>query len=45
MPYKGLPDNFADKDESVWVSIPKDLWDAELAHQLYHEYLVFRVLS
>ena len=39
MPYRFLPDDFTEKYRSVWVDIPRNLYDAKIGHQLYNEYL------
>ena len=39
MPYRFLPDDFTEKYRSVWVDIPRKLYDAKVGHQLYNEYL------
>jgi alkanesulfonate monooxygenase SsuD/methylene tetrahydromethanopterin reductase-like flavin-dependent oxidoreductase (luciferase family) len=40
MPYPHLPDGFREKYPSVWVDLPvKELYDPELGHHVYHEYL------
>ncbi len=39
MPYRYLPDDFTEKYHSVWVDIPRDLYDPRIGHQLYNEYL------
>src|SRR5271168_2350194 len=39
MPYRFLPENFKDKYRSVWVDIPRDLYDPKLGHRLYNDYL------
>src|SRR5260370_36467806 len=39
MPYRFLPDGFKDKYRSVWVDIPRDLYDPKLGHRLYNDYL------
>ncbi len=38
MPYRFLPDGFKDKYRSVWVDIPRDLYDPKLGHRLYNDY-------
>jgi hypothetical protein len=39
MPYRYLPDDFKDKYRSVWVDIPRDLYDPKVGHRLYNDYL------
>jgi len=39
MPYRFLPDDFKQKYRSVWVDIPRTLYDPKIGHQLYNEYL------
>jgi alkanesulfonate monooxygenase SsuD/methylene tetrahydromethanopterin reductase-like flavin-dependent oxidoreductase (luciferase family) len=39
MSYKGLPTDFAQKYESVWVNIDSRLYDPEIARQNFHDYL------
>ena len=39
MPYRFLPDDFKQKYRSVWVDIPRSLYDPKIGHQLYNEYL------
>lgn len=39
MPYRHLPEDFREKHRSVWVDIPRDLYDPRLGHHLYNEYL------
>jgi alkanesulfonate monooxygenase SsuD/methylene tetrahydromethanopterin reductase-like flavin-dependent oxidoreductase (luciferase family) len=39
MPYRFLPDDFKQKYRSVWVDIPRQLYEPKLGHQLYNEYL------
>jgi alkanesulfonate monooxygenase SsuD/methylene tetrahydromethanopterin reductase-like flavin-dependent oxidoreductase (luciferase family) len=39
MPYRLLPSDFSDRYRSVWVDIPRDLYDPVEGHGLYHEYL------
>jgi alkanesulfonate monooxygenase SsuD/methylene tetrahydromethanopterin reductase-like flavin-dependent oxidoreductase (luciferase family) len=39
MPSRFLPDDFTEKYHSVWVDIPRDLYDPKVGHQLYNEYL------
>lgn len=38
-PYRGLPEDFADRYESSWVTIPSDLYDREKGHEYYNDYL------
>jgi alkanesulfonate monooxygenase SsuD/methylene tetrahydromethanopterin reductase-like flavin-dependent oxidoreductase (luciferase family) len=39
MPYRFLPDDFKKKYHSVWVDIPRDLYDPKVGHRLYNDYL------
>jgi alkanesulfonate monooxygenase SsuD/methylene tetrahydromethanopterin reductase-like flavin-dependent oxidoreductase (luciferase family) len=39
MPYRFLPDDFKQKYRSVWVDIPRSLYDPKIGHRLYNEYL------
>jgi len=39
MPYRFLPEDFKEKYRSVWVDIPRNLYDAKLGHWLYNDYL------
>jgi len=39
MPYRYLPEGFKDKYRSVWVDIPRDLYDPKVGHRLYNDYL------
>ncbi|MBX5437193.1 MAG: LLM class flavin-dependent oxidoreductase [Alicyclobacillaceae bacterium] len=39
MPYQSLPDDFEQKYDSVWVTVPKQLFDPAEGHRMYHEYL------
>ncbi|MGE3248136.1 MAG: LLM class flavin-dependent oxidoreductase, partial [Beijerinckiaceae bacterium] len=39
MPYQELPDDFKQKHNSVWVDIDPKLYNAEVGHKLYHEYI------
>ncbi|MGD9934646.1 MAG: LLM class flavin-dependent oxidoreductase [Dehalococcoidia bacterium] len=39
MPYRELPQDFAEKHHSVWVDVPSSLFDPERAHEMYHDYL------
>ena len=39
MPYPDLPDGFADQHRSVWVDIDPGLYDPEVGHRAYHDYL------
>ena len=34
-----LPDDFKREHRSVWVDIPRDLYDPETGHRLYNDYL------
>jgi alkanesulfonate monooxygenase SsuD/methylene tetrahydromethanopterin reductase-like flavin-dependent oxidoreductase (luciferase family) len=39
MPYTKLPDDFREKYPSVWVDIPRDLFDPALANQMYNDFM------
>lgn len=39
MPYQYLPADFEDRYPSVWVTVPKKLYDPVKGHELYHRYL------
>ena len=39
MPYRYLPEDFKQKYHSVWVDIPRDLFDPKVGHRLYNDYL------
>ena len=39
MPYPDLPDDFNTEHRSVWVDIDPGLFDPEVGHRAYHEYL------
>jgi alkanesulfonate monooxygenase SsuD/methylene tetrahydromethanopterin reductase-like flavin-dependent oxidoreductase (luciferase family) len=39
MPYRYLPEGFKDKYRSVWVDIPRNLYDPKIGHRLYNDYL------
>ena len=39
MPYRFLPEDFAEQYRSVWVDVPSHLFDPAKGHQLYNEYL------
>jgi alkanesulfonate monooxygenase SsuD/methylene tetrahydromethanopterin reductase-like flavin-dependent oxidoreductase (luciferase family) len=39
MPWRYLPEDFKDKYRSVWVDIPRNLYDPKVGHRLYNEYL------
>lgn len=39
MPYTDLPDDFRDKNPSVWVDIAPELFDPERAHVMYNEFM------
>ena len=39
MPYRFLPDDFAQKYRSVWVDVPSELFDPAKGHQIYNENL------
>ena len=39
MPYTKLPDDFRQRHNSVWVDIPRSLFDPALGHRLYNEFM------
>jgi alkanesulfonate monooxygenase SsuD/methylene tetrahydromethanopterin reductase-like flavin-dependent oxidoreductase (luciferase family) len=39
MPYPHLPDDFAQKNRSVWVDVPPSLYDPVKGHTVYNDYL------
>ena len=39
MPWPYLPDDFAQRSESAWVTCPNSLYDPERGHELYNRYL------
>ncbi|MBM3559068.1 MAG: LLM class flavin-dependent oxidoreductase, partial [Alphaproteobacteria bacterium] len=39
MPYTDLPENFRDKNPSVWVDIDSRLFDPAQAHRMYNDFL------
>jgi alkanesulfonate monooxygenase SsuD/methylene tetrahydromethanopterin reductase-like flavin-dependent oxidoreductase (luciferase family) len=39
MPYKHLPEDFAQRHRSVWVDVPASLYDPMKGHANYNEYL------
>ena len=39
MPYQELPDDFAETNDSVWVTIDGKLFDPKVGHRLFNEYL------
>jgi alkanesulfonate monooxygenase SsuD/methylene tetrahydromethanopterin reductase-like flavin-dependent oxidoreductase (luciferase family) len=39
MPYTKLPDDFREKYPSVWVDIPRELFDPAIANQLYNDFM------
>src|ERR671932_2453659 len=39
MPYRDLPEDFAERYRSVWVDVPSHLFDAARAHQMYNDTL------
>ena len=39
MPWPYLPDDFREKNRSVWVDIPNTLYDPRKGHEVYHTYL------
>jgi alkanesulfonate monooxygenase SsuD/methylene tetrahydromethanopterin reductase-like flavin-dependent oxidoreductase (luciferase family) len=39
MPYRYLPEDFTQKHDSVWVTIPSYLYDREKGHILYNDFI------
>src|SRR5260370_3002735 len=39
MTWPPLPDDFREKNRSVWVDIPSKLYDPRKGHFVYHEYM------
>ena len=39
MPYPDLPDEFRETNRSVWVDVDSRLYDPEVGHRVYNEYL------
>src|SRR3989442_1014809 len=39
MPWPYLPDDFRERNRSVWVDIPNTLYDPRKGHFVYHEYM------
>ena len=39
MPYTELPDDFRDKNPSVWVDIHSSLFDPRGAHHMYYDFM------
>ena len=39
MPWAHLPEDFAQRYDSAWVTCPNSLYDPELGHPLYNRYL------
>ena len=39
MPYPYMPEDYLDRYETSWVTIPNELYDPEIGHQLYNDYL------
>ena len=39
MPYTELPDDFRDKNPSVWVDIHSSLFDPRRAHHMYNDFM------
>ena len=39
MPWPYLPDDFREKNRSVWVDIPNTLYDPKKGHFVYHQYM------
>jgi len=39
MPYPYMPEDYLDRYETSWATIPNELYDPEIGHQLYNDYL------
>src|SRR5215475_11032440 len=39
MPYPDLPENFKEDYRSVWVDVPSSLFNPEIGHRTYNDYL------
>jgi hypothetical protein len=39
MPWPHMPDDFRQKHRSVWVDLPSRMYEPELGHGIYHQYL------
>ena len=39
MPYTELPDDFREKNPSVWVDIDSGLFDPRRAHHMYNDFM------
>src|SRR5437899_12463721 len=39
MPWPHMPDDFREKHRSVWVDLPSSMYEPELGHIAYHQYL------
>ncbi len=39
MPWPYMPDDFREKNRSVWVDIPNTMYDPQKGHFLYHQYM------
>jgi alkanesulfonate monooxygenase SsuD/methylene tetrahydromethanopterin reductase-like flavin-dependent oxidoreductase (luciferase family) len=39
MSYPALPDDFREKHRSVWVDVPSSLYDPQIGHRTYSDYL------
>jgi SOS response regulatory protein OraA/RecX len=39
MPWPHMPDDFRQKHRSVWVDLPNRMYEPELGHIAYHQYL------
>src|SRR5437764_1471155 len=39
MPWPHMPDDFREKHRSVWVDLPSRMYEPELGHIAYHQYL------
>ena len=40
MPHTGLPEDFRDKNPSVWADIHSSLFDPRGVHHMYNEFMV-----
>ena len=39
MPWPHMPDDFREKHRSVWVDLPSRMYEPEVGHGVYHQYL------
>ncbi|MGY9005854.1 MAG: LLM class flavin-dependent oxidoreductase, partial [Alphaproteobacteria bacterium] len=45
MAYPHLPDDFDEKHDSAWVTVPNSLWDSQKSKGMYQEYIAQMVLA